>query len=153
MNVIDTLKETEIFAGHSDAQLQKLSTLAKRITIDAGDRIIGEGDVPGELFVIESGELAIIVEPAQSKVNTNSVPLVTLGRGQIVGEVSLIDRGPRSASVLCASEKATLLVFNLDALTALLDEDPAIGYLIMRNLAADMAFKLRQRNIREKLLP
>ena len=153
MNVIDTLKDVEVFSGHTDTQLQKLSGLAGRRTVVAGERIIVEGELPGELFVIETGEFAIILEPAQGKQSARDIPLVTLGRGQIVGEISLIDRGPRSASVQCVSDQATLLVFDLDELATLLEEDPSIGYLVMRNLAADMAFKLRQRNIREKLLP
>jgi CRP/FNR family transcriptional regulator, cyclic AMP receptor protein len=153
MHVIDTLKEVEVFSGHSDAQLQKLSRLASQRRVHAGDRIIVEGELPDELFVIESGEFAIIVEPAQGAHAATGISLVTLGRGQIVGEISLIDRGPRSATVQCVSDEATLLAFNLEELAALLDEDPTIGYLVMRNLAADMAFKLRQRNIREKLLP
>ena len=59
MNVIDILKEVEAFSGHSDAQLQTLSRLARRRTIHAGDKIITEGELPDELYVIEGGELAV----------------------------------------------------------------------------------------------
>lgn len=152
-DAIDTLRQVEIFAGFSEVQLLKLSDLVHRRTVHAGDQVIREGDLSDELYVIESGELSVLIEPATDSLSSRGIPLVTLGRGQVVGEISLIDRGPRSATVRCLSRDASLLVFNLRELNELLENDPAIGYLIMKNLAADMAFKLRQRNIREKWLP
>ena len=152
MKVIEVLRQVEILSGQNDDQLQKLASLASRRTVHAGSQVITEGELPDELFVIESGELVVIVESAQGQEPAEGIPLVTLGRGQVVGEVSLVDRGPRSATVRCLSDEASLLAFDLDEVTRLLDEDRIIGYLVMKNLAVDMAFKLRQRNIREKLM-
>jgi len=153
MNVIDVLRQVEILSGQTEDQLRRLAGLAERFTAHAGDEVITEGDLPDKLFVIESGELVVIVESAEGKEPVEGIPLVTLGRGQIVGEISLVDHGPRSATVRCLSDEASLLAFDLEEVSRLLAEDREIGYLVMKNLAIDMAFKLRQRNIREKLMP
>ncbi len=73
--------------------------------------------------------------------------VVQLGDGQIVGEMALVDRGPRSATVRVVSDGAVLQVISAGDFLRLCDEDHQLGYLVMRNMAADLSFKLRHRNL------
>jgi CRP-like cAMP-binding protein len=75
--------------------------------------------------------------------------LVTLGEGQITGEISLVDQGPRSATVAAGTEPTTVQIIDRKDLETICLETPSIGYIIMRNIAIDLAFKLRHRNINE----
>jgi CRP-like cAMP-binding protein len=80
--------------------------------------------------------------------------IATLRRGQSFGEVALVDEGLRSASA-CASQKDTrLLIIPRDKLIMLCDTYPQLGYRLMYNLAADLAMKMRNTDlrIREQLL-
>jgi CRP-like cAMP-binding protein len=68
--------------------------------------------------------------------------------------VALVDQGLRSATARCAANNTQLLVLPRDKLTLLCDTYPQLGYRMMRNLAADLALKIRSTDlrIREELL-
>jgi CRP-like cAMP-binding protein len=72
--------------------------------------------------------------------------LVTLGKGQSFGEMGLVDRGARSATVRAASD-TDVYVINCDKFLELCHADTRLGFLVMRNIAADLSFKLRYRNL------
>ncbi len=72
---------------------------------------------------------------------------VYLGRGQIFGEMALLDMGKRSATVRCSQDHTVLRAISQPAFTDLCNSDTAIGYMIMRNMAIDLSFKLRHRNL------
>jgi CRP-like cAMP-binding protein len=61
--------------------------------------------------------------------------------------MSLIDSGLRSATVRCTSDGSELYVIRRDDFVELCEQDTDIGYIVMRNLAAELSFKLRHRNL------
>jgi CRP-like cAMP-binding protein len=67
--------------------------------------------------------------------------------GQIFGEMALVDRGARSASVRCCRDNTVLSYIKGSDFTALCESDTEIGYIVMRNMAADLSFKLRYHNL------
>jgi CRP-like cAMP-binding protein len=77
--------------------------------------------------------------------------LARLGQGQIFGEMALVDRGARSATVHCVEDGTVLYVIPRQAFWALCDGNHHIGYVVMRNIAADLSFKLRHRNLQVRL--
>jgi CRP-like cAMP-binding protein len=81
------------------------------------------------------------------------VTIATLRDGQTFGEISLVDQGLRSASARCATDNTRLLVIPRDKLLALCVSTPELGYRVMKNIAADLAFKIRNSDlaIREQL--
>jgi CRP-like cAMP-binding protein len=82
------------------------------------------------------------------------VTIATLRRGQSFGEVALVDQGLRSATARCAQHNTHLLLIPREKLMTLCDTYPQLGYRLMRNLAADLALKIRNTDlrIREELL-
>jgi CRP-like cAMP-binding protein len=76
--------------------------------------------------------------------------VVSLGPGQIIGEMALVDQGPRSASVRATSNPTVVQAIQRADLDALCQQETRIGYVIMRNLAADLSFKMRHRNLLER---
>jgi CRP/FNR family transcriptional regulator, cyclic AMP receptor protein len=79
--------------------------------------------------------------------------IATLRRGQSFGEMSLVDEGLRSAGTRCSQQDTHLLVIPRDKLMLLCDTYPQLGYRLMRNLAADLAMKIRHTDlqVREQL--
>ena len=68
----------------------------------------------------------------------------------MIGELALIDQGYRSASVRATqSSGCALLVLSGADFRALCEQNYRIGFIVMRNLALDVSFKLRHRNLAE----
>jgi len=156
---INILRQTDIFYDLTEPQVEMVAGLCSEATYKLDETIFEENSASDELYVIASGEVDILVNPAlvQSSATRQSarpLTIVTLRRGQTFGEIALVDQGLRSASARCASKKAHVLVIDSERLLKLCDSYPDLGYRLMRNIAADLAFKIRGTDlaIREQLL-
>ncbi|GAB4572473.1 MAG: cyclic nucleotide-binding domain-containing protein [Anaerolineae bacterium] len=142
--VIELLRGVELFSGLNDEQLARLARIARVQTIQDGETVFNQGDQGTALYIINDGQVEVVLgstpdDPGQTA--------VFLGRGQVFGEMALIDYGERSATIRCASRKATLVTISREDFERLCAEDTAIGYVVMRNMATDLSFKLRHRNL------
>jgi CRP-like cAMP-binding protein len=73
-----------------------------------------------------------------------------MGVGQLIGEMALLDQGPRSATLRAVSNPTALHVIQRQDFINLCQHDTHIGYIVMRNLANDLSFKLRLRNLSDR---
>ncbi|HHH41010.1 MAG TPA: cyclic nucleotide-binding domain-containing protein [Chloroflexi bacterium] len=156
---INILRRTDVFYDLSQAQLQMVASICSEVEYKMGEIIFEENSAGDELYVIARGEVEILVDPSLVQTTpqpgaSGPVTIATLRTGQTFGEVALVDRGLRTASARCASRRARLLVIPRERLITLCDSYPELGYRIMRNVAADLAFKIRGTDllIREQLL-
>ena len=108
------LRGLAFFEGFSDADLDRVAQLADDVEVEAGELLIDQGRVGQECFVIESGQAEVFVGEEH---------LVTVGPGSMVGEMALIDRRPRTATVVATTPMA-LLAFDTKAFQKLLSEMP-----------------------------
>ena len=158
MTNLHLLQQTDIFFELGAEQLAGVAALCEEKRFGVGDLVFEENSASDELYVIVAGEVDILVDPSLvgDRAGSPSKPatIATLRRGQSFGEVALVDQGVRSASARSASHETRLLVIPRQALMDLCDQDPALGYRLMRNLAADLATKIRNTDlkIREELL-
>ncbi len=141
MSVIDLFKNVALLTGLSDSQLGAVAELCQERTYPAGSTILDQGDMGDEAYVIQEGQVEIVLVGTKQE-----LPIVVLGRGQVLGEMSLIDHGYRSATAR-ATERTTVQIIREEDFTALCERDHHTGYLVMRNLAADLSFKVRHRNL------
>jgi CRP/FNR family transcriptional regulator, cyclic AMP receptor protein len=151
------LKQADIFYQCTPTQLEMVANLCQEKTYSLGEVIVDEGASTKELYIITHGEVEILVNPAVvgGPESPNSmVTIATLRRGQSFGEIALVDEGLRSATVRAAQKDTTLLVISRDKLIMLCETYPQLGYRLMYNLAADLAMKIRNTDlrIRETLL-
>lgn len=142
MTVRDLFKKVHLFSGLDDGELQQLAGIAVWGEAAPGTVIIQQNTTGTEMYVIASGSVQVFIEGF-----ADERPLVVLGRGQVVGEMTLVDHGYRSASARVTEEGCTYYLIERDDMEALCREQERIGYAIMRNLASDLAFKLRHRNL------
>ena len=103
------------------------------------------------------GQVEIQVDPdtiGSGGDNYEPTTIATLRRGQSFGEVTIVDPGVRSASAKCGTETCRLLEINRADFLKLFEGDYQMGYIVMRNFAADLSLKIRQTNllVRESLL-
>ncbi|HTX91106.1 MAG TPA: cyclic nucleotide-binding domain-containing protein [Anaerolineales bacterium] len=151
------LKQADIFYQVTPAQLEMIANICQERTFAAGEIIVEEGAGSKELYIITGGEVEILVNPALvGKVETSEgmTPIATLRPGQSFGEVALVDEGQRSATVRAVHKNTRLLVLSRDKVIMLCETYPQLGYRLMFNLAADLAMKMRNTDlrIRETLL-
>lgn len=147
MSFVHFLKQIDIFYEMTDTQLQLVSTICQELRYDKGDTIFEQGSAGQELYMIVSGEIEIQVEPATGTGRNRALTIATLRRGQSFGEVALVDQGLRSALARCSQPETTLLMIPRDKLMLLCDSYPQLGYRLMRNLAADLAMKMRNTDL------
>jgi CRP-like cAMP-binding protein len=158
MSTANILKQSDIFYELTPTQLELIAALCQERQCKAGDLIFEENAASDELYIIAQGEVDIQVDPslvsAEERKVGGSVTIATLRRGQSFGEVALVDQGLRSATARCSANSTQLFVIPRDKLIMLCETYPQLGYRLMRNLAADLALKIRSTDlsIREQLL-
>ena len=130
------LAQVKLFAGLTDAERDALKDAATLRRGKAGERIIQQGKAMHRMFIILEGK---------AEVRVNGKHIVTLSGQPLVGEVEFLDMLPASADVLLL-EEADLIELNSNALTRLMEKQPRMGYVLMREIARIEARRLRDTN-------
>lgn len=152
------LRQVDIFYDLNDAQLERIATICQPVSYDAGELIFQENTASDEMYIVVQGAVEIQVDPAILGLDNPPSPgpttIATLHKGQVFGEVALVDRGLRSAAARCTARPTQLLVIERENLIRLCEDDYQLGYQVMRNIAAALAFKIRGADltVREQLL-
>jgi CRP/FNR family transcriptional regulator, cyclic AMP receptor protein len=123
------LKTVPLFEGLSRRELDQLLSVSKEIDFDEGHAIVEEGATGVGFHLILEGEAHVLVGGRKR---------ATLRSGDHFGEMSLIDGGPRSATVKTATPVHTLALTSW-AFLPLLDKSPSIA----RKLLVEMSRRLR----------
>lgn len=122
----------ELFAGASEATLAKLAALARREEYAAGAVLYRVGDPTDDFFVLDSGR----VEFQIGRDDRTSPAGFMLRKGEVFGWAALLDSQPRRIASAKALEAAVLMRINGRDALAVLESDPASGYLVMRRLSS-----------------
>lgn len=144
MSIANLLKRVQLFANLEPDELEQLAAICQDKTVGSGELIITQNTTGKEMYIVAQGSAEVYIQGL-----TDARSLVVLGKGQVIGEMALIDQGYRSASVRATREGASLYVIESEAFYKLCNENNHIGFIVMRNLAIDIAFKLRHRNLTE----
>jgi CRP-like cAMP-binding protein len=152
------LEQVDIFVDLTPEQLSLIDDICREKNFQQGEVIFEENSPSREFYIIMDGEVEIQVDPDTigdgSADNYQPSTIAVLRRGQSFGEVAIVDPGVRSASARCGSETCRLLVIGREDFLGLLEDDYQMGFVVMRNFAADLALKIRQTNllVRESLI-
>ena len=119
------LRNVSLFSGCTDRDLAKIAKAADEVNVPAGYALADQGQTGREAFVIIEGS---------ATVRRNGKKVAVLGPGAVVGELSLLDHGPRTATVTTDTD-ASVLVLDQRHFAAVIDEVPAITHKIMSVLA------------------
>jgi CRP-like cAMP-binding protein len=148
--IVNFLKQSDVFYQLTPAQLELVANLCQESKYQAGDFIFKESSTGKELYIIAQGEVEILIHHGSSEPATKEgeIVIATLRRGQSFGEVALVDEGLRSASARASQAETRLLIIPRDRLIMLCETYPPLGYRLMHNLAADLAMKIRNTDLR-----
>lgn len=104
MNLND-LRKSPLFEGLSDEELARLIDMAEPITLRPGEILIKQGDVGDSAYVILTGEFEIQKQTGQSLIKID-----VRNPGDVVGEMALLSRAPRNATVISKTDSETLRI-------------------------------------------
>jgi CRP-like cAMP-binding protein len=127
---LEHLGRVPMFSACSKRDLEWLARQAEELTFDEGAVLVREGATGREFFVIIDGK---------AKVTRGKKDVATLGPGDFFGELSLLDKAPRNATVTAASP-LEVLVLEGRAFTSALAEIPEMS----RKLLVGMARRLNE---------
>ncbi len=136
----DTLSKFKLFTGFHQEELESLVGLSDVITIPAGTEIVCEGDPGHCMFVILNGKALVF-----KKVTAGELPLAELSSGDFFGEVSLVDDGVRSATVL-ATEDCRLLKITRMVIGVLAGIQPSAAIQLLAAIGRSLVQRLRAGN-------
>jgi CRP/FNR family transcriptional regulator, cyclic AMP receptor protein len=131
---LDNLGSVSLFSNCSRKDLQRIAKSLDEVTFEPGKVIVEQGRIGQEFFLIEEGE---------ATVRRNGEIIAELGPGDYFGEIALLDRGPRTTSVVADTDMA-VLVLGQREFTGLLDSVPGLAYKIL----TIMARRLREADAR-----
>jgi CRP-like cAMP-binding protein len=120
------LAQVPLFRGCSKDELKHIDRAATRVDYPVGKVLCQEGAVGRELILIIEG---------QALVERGGQQVATVGPADFIGEMSLLDGGPRSATVTAKTE-VHALVLPPREFWQVLDEVPAIAHKLLSTIAA-----------------
>ncbi len=96
--IITALRSSEMFRDLQLKQLQQIRDAGKEMSFNAGSELVVEGDKAGRFFLILDGTAEVSVKGKKR---------ATIQAGAAVGEIALLDDGPRSATVVAVTDVRT----------------------------------------------
>ena len=124
-----------VFGALEEADVDALMRIGTQQQLHVGDQLLTEGTHHDAIYLVLDGELSVSVK------GRNDV-IAYVGKGEIVGEMSLLESQPASAT-LCAITPVTALRIPRDALEENLAADPAFSARFYRALGTLLSHRLR----------
>jgi CRP/FNR family cyclic AMP-dependent transcriptional regulator len=121
----EQLAKVRLFSAFNKKELALIAKASDEVDVPAGKTLVVEGSPGHEFFLILDGE---------ATVRRNGRKVASLGSGQYFGELALLDRGPRNATVV-AETPMHLLVLGQREFGGVLDEVPILAHKLLTIMA------------------
>jgi CRP-like cAMP-binding protein len=119
------LAKVPLFSACSKKELQTIARASDEVNVPKSKTLVEEGKPGHEFFLILDGT---------ASVKRGKKEIAKLGKGQYFGELALLDRGPRSASVVATSDMA-VLVLGQREFAGVIDEVPSLAHKLLTSMA------------------
>ena len=149
-HAIELLTQAAALAGMSRAEAEVIVDVMKPLHVLADTLLFEEGDAE------DNDYLVLVLEGQVRAVSSSTIPdgevvISVVGPGSLLGEMGVIDGGPRSASCTALTD-VKVGVLSRDSLMALLDSHPQVAARMMLGISAVLAGRLREGNRRLRTL-
>jgi len=138
--VFDTVP---LFATLESAARERILALGVPRRYAKGEVLFVELEKGDELMLILDGSVSVQLALRNADEHYD---VAVLGAGEILGEVSLVEEGTRSATAIAETD-VEVLVWGCALLRAECDNDPRVGYALTSEVAKILARRLRQWNV------
>ena len=126
---IDLIKGVPLFSSASKQELAQIASIADELDFPEGKVLISEGDAGREFFVLVEGT---------AEVQRGGKKVAAIGAGDFFGEIALISKTPRNATITTTSPVRALVITDR-AFRQLLDNQPQIAVGVLSALAERLA--------------
>ncbi|MBM3302827.1 MAG: cyclic nucleotide-binding domain-containing protein, partial [Deltaproteobacteria bacterium] len=152
--ITDFLKSFPFFETLTSEELLVAVEHINFLEVEPKTILFREGDDADSVYFVIEGKLDVIKESARKGSKSEYVLISTLSQGRSIGEMSVIDKTPRSATVR-VREKAVLASLKADGFDLLLLNHPKVGIKILKGIARLLSMNLRKTSARlaEYMLP
>lgn len=130
-----------LFSGLSDEQVRRVERLQHRAMYRAGQTVYAQGDLGEHFYIIDDGTIEFVVRDAGAL----SYTAQTMTSGECFGMAALLDDVVRMASAV-AIQETMIRSLSRESFARLCQDDPQMGYTMMRNLAVSLSSMLLQRS-------
>ncbi len=124
-SALEELARVPLFSACSKKELQIIARRAEQVDVPAGKVLVREGAAGAEFFVILDGT---------AEVSRHGQPVATLGPGAFFGDLALLDRAPRNATIT-AKTPMQLMVLGQREFAAMIDDVPGFAHKLLTGLA------------------
>jgi CRP/FNR family transcriptional regulator, cyclic AMP receptor protein len=144
MDLLNALAKCAIFKGLDDGEMHSVAAICQEKDYANGAIIFNESSRDCGMYILVQGQVDI-----QMTLGIDSAPATVhvIRDGEVFGELSLVDRAPRSATAKSAGDSRTF-VLEADAFESLVKTNSHIGYVVMKNIARIVTTRLRDTNIK-----
>lgn len=143
MECHEFLKDVSLFDGLNDLELEKVSLLCKLDHRNSGESIFLENDDANNLCILMEGQVDLRFELPGREASKEQT-LTTLASGQVFGWSAMVPPHKMTLSSYAADQPCKYLLLSRDSLFNLFDDQPRIGYIVMKNLALVIANRFRK---------
>ncbi|MFB9377633.1 Crp/Fnr family transcriptional regulator [Kineococcus gynurae] len=126
----DVVRRAPLFSALDDAVSAELMQSMEPVHVDRGQQLFGEGEPGDRVYVVRSGKIKLVRSWADGRENL----LAVLGPGEMFGELSLFDPGPRTSSARAVSESDLVALGHTEMLNWL-QRRPEVAEHLLRALA------------------
>ena len=146
------LQQVPMFSGLNNESLQLLLGRSRKLKFRKAAALLTEGETGESLYVIVKGKVKIFV----SDENGNEMTLFVEGPGSYIGEISLLDNEPRTASAVTL-EACEIISISKASFKEVITENPDIAFEVINELtkkmrrATEVARSLALRNVYQRL--
>lgn len=144
---VQFLKGFRVFRGLDDSELSKLVELCRERTFGEGSYCFHQGKRAMELHLCRSGKVDIVVELSRPS-GVAEVTVHTVGPGEVFGWSAVVESHIYTGSAKCTERTEDICIKGSD-LTDLFEQNPRMGYVIMKNLSSAVSSRLAE--TRQKL--
>lgn len=131
----------KLFSRLTAGELNDILRAVQPVQLNAGQRLFSQGDPGDAAFVIEAGSIDVFTE-----VDGEEVPVATLSVGEVLGELSLLDGAPRSASAR-ANEETRLFRLDKQEFDFLRRNLRPAAFKLIREMAGTVCDRIRATNV------
>lgn len=135
----EMLEDTSLSMDFSWKELLDLSYYMNTKRFTQGATIFKEGDREIFMAVVAKGEVSVLKKDEHMEMKH----VTAIGKGKVIGEMSMIDGNPRSATAVAATD-TTLVTLSKEGMHQLLKEKPYVGIKMLQKIAFSMSQRLRQ---------
>lgn len=128
-NVESLIKQVDLFTDLDDESLEVLVSHSRAVSFRKNSILMTEGETGESLYVIESGSVRIYVSDEQG----GEITIFVQGPGSYIGEISLLDGAPRTASAI-AQEDTRVLVISKSSFFECVSQNPQIAFHIIQSV-------------------